>query len=201
MEPEALLTQDELDFIKKMQHNPQFNLGDASPSLTVNGGLQVKDLLTRLAAHEQVTIQAQFENQQMSFPLELVEDEFHAVHLHLGAPSIYEDGPMVRPWRLTLASPVALRDDLGLSTDFLVREISFKGVLLELDPETPPPVEFSLWFCPDGHAPMALNGTLERTKAKGLAAYRLSQSDAGETERLRQYILQQHQLSHPDLHV
>ena len=201
MEPDALLTQDELDFIQKMQQNPQLNLGDANASLTVNGGLQVKDLLTRLAAHENVTIQAQFENQQMSFPLELVEDEFHAVHLHLGAPSIYEDGPMVRPWRLTLETPLALRDDLGAATDFLVREISFKGVLLQIDPNVPPLVAFSLWFCPEGHAPMALNGTLERTKEQGLAAYRLSQADAKETERLRQYILQQHQLAHPDLHL
>jgi hypothetical protein len=200
MEPKALLTQDELDFIRTMQHNPQLNLGDANASLLVNGGVQVKDLLTRLAAHEHVTIQAQFDNQQMSFPLELVEDEFHAMHLHLGAPSIYEDGPMVRPWRLTLTEPLALQDDMGLSTDWRVREISFKGALLEFDPDTPPPESFSLWFGPEGHAPIALHGTLERTKDKGLAAYRLSQEDPGETERLRQYILQQHQLSHPELH-
>lgn len=201
MEPEALLTQDELDFIRKMSSSPQFTVGEASASLTVNGGLQVKDLLTRLAAHENVTIQAQFENQQMSFPLELVEDEFHTMHLHLGAPSIYEDGPNIRPWRLTLAQPIALHTDSGVETDFLVREISFKGVLLELNPKLPPPAEFSLWFCPEGHAPLALHGTLERTKDQGLAAYRLDVSDTKETERLRQYILQQHQLSHPDLHV
>ncbi|WP_213875242.1 hypothetical protein [Pseudomonas sp. dw_358] len=201
MEPEALLTQDELDFIRKMSSSPPLNVGEASASLTVNGGLQVKDLLTRLAAHENVTIQAQFENQQMSFPLELVEDEFHAMHLHLGAPSIYEDGPSIRPWRLTLSKPIALHDDNGVETDFLVREISFKGVLLELNPLLPPPAEFSLWFRPEGHAPLALHGTLERTKDKGLAAYRLNVSDTAETERLRQYILQQHQLSHPDLHL
>jgi hypothetical protein len=199
MEPEALLTQDELDFIMKMQHMPQLNLADANASLVVNGGIQVKDLLTRLAAHEHVTIQAQFDNQQMSFPLELVEDEFHAMHLHLGVPSIYEDGPMVRPWRLILATPQALEDAQGRPTPLLLKEISFKGVLLQLDENAPPPAEFCLWFNPPGHAPMALDGTLERTKDKGLAAYRLRPGDAAETERLRQYILQQHQLSHPEM--
>lgn len=38
MQRDALLTQDELDFIQTMQHNPQLNLRDASSSLTVNGG-------------------------------------------------------------------------------------------------------------------------------------------------------------------
>ena len=79
MQRDALLTQDELDFIQTMQHNPQLNVRDATSSLLVNGGSQIRDLLTRLAAHEQVTIQANFENQQMTFPLHLVEDEFHTL--------------------------------------------------------------------------------------------------------------------------
>ena len=58
MQRDALLTQDELDFIQTMQHNPQLNVRDATSSLLVNGGSQIRDLLTRLAAHEQVTLQA-----------------------------------------------------------------------------------------------------------------------------------------------
>ena len=200
MEPDALLTQDELDFIQNIHHSQQ-NMREASPSLQVNGGTQIKDLLTRLAAHEHVTIQAQFENQQMSFPLELVEDEFHAMHLKLGAPSIYEDGPMMRPWRLILPEPVTLQDHLSRPTNLRVREISFKGVLVDIGEHITPPEQFSLWFCPEGHPPMELHATLERTKEKGLAAYRLSERNAEEIERLRQYILQQHRLSHPELHA
>ena len=113
MQRDALLTQDELDFIQTMQHNPQLNVRDATSSLLVNGGSQIRDLLTRLAAHEQVTIHASFEDQQMTFPLHLVEDEFHALHLRLGVPSIYEGGPMVRPWRLVLDEPVALENARG----------------------------------------------------------------------------------------
>lgn len=201
MSHETLLTQDELDFIQTMHQNPQLNQRDASSSLTVKGVSQIRDLLTRLAAHEQVTIQAQFANQQMSFPLRLVEDEFHAQHLQLGASSIFEDGPMVRPWRLTLPEPVALENVRGRSGHLWVSEVSFKGLLIEVRNDTRPPRQFAQWFSPTGYERIAVHGTLERQTELGLYAYRLSQRDQGETERLRQFILQQHRLAHPALHV
>lgn len=68
MNPDALLTQDELDFILDMQHNPKLNVRDNTRNLMMNGGAQIQELLARLAASEQVTIQAQFNNQQMTFP-------------------------------------------------------------------------------------------------------------------------------------
>ncbi|QJI27388.1 hypothetical protein HKK55_01290 [Pseudomonas sp. ADAK18] len=201
MQRDALLTQDELDFIQTMHHNPQLNVRDASSSLTVNGGAQIRDLLTRLAAHEHVTIQAQFDNQQMTFPLQLVEDEFHAVHLRLGVPSIFEDGPMIRPWRLALEEPVALENIKGQPGSLWVREVSFKGLLLEIRGRAKAPKTFSLWFSPSGYERIAVRGTLERENAQGLFAYRLNQGDADEIERLRQFILQQHRLAHPEVHA
>jgi len=200
MQRDTLLTQDELKFIQDMQHTPNLNVRDPSRSLLVNGGVQVQELLTRLVAHEQVTLLAQFPNQQMTFPLHLVEDEFHALHLELGAPSIYEDGPILRPWRLTLPEPLPLETEKGALTALWVREISFKGILLENRRQTKPPKHFAAWFCPVGHAPIALRGTFERLTEQGLAAYRLSQRSKEDTEQLRQYILQQHQRVHPALH-
>ncbi|KIU53602.1 MULTISPECIES: hypothetical protein [Pseudomonas] len=200
MQSDALLTQDELDFIQTMHRSPQLNLTDVTSSLRLDGGSEVQQLLTRLVAQEQVTLQANFENQQMSFPLQLVEDEFHAVSLQLGAPSIYEDGPMMRPWRLTLEPPVALDDELGLSTDLKVCEMSFRGVLVQVPRNRKPPKTFNLWFSPEADAPINLQGTLQRKTADGLAAYRLSQHQPQEIERLRQYILRQHRLAHPELH-
>ena len=197
----ALLTQDELDFIQSMQHNPQLNQRDASSSMTVNGGVQIRDLLTRLAAHDHLTIQAQFENQQLTFPLHLVEDEFNAMHLRLGVPSIFEDGPMIRPWRLALEAPVALENVRGNSSALWVHEVSFKGVLIEVRGRIKPPKTFSLWFSPSGYERIAVRGTLERETARGLFAYRLSLGDADETERLRQFILHQHRLIHPHVHA
>lgn len=201
MQRDALLTQDELDFIQNMHHNPQLNVRDVSSSLTVNGGAQIRDLLTRLAAHEQVTIQAQFDNQQMNFPLQLVEDEFHALHLRLGVPSIFEDGPMIRPWRLVLEEPVALENVRGQPGALWVHEVSFKGLLVQCRGRSKPPRTFSMWFSPSGYERIAVRGTLERETARGLFAYRLSQGDADETERLRQFILQQHRLAHPEVHA
>jgi hypothetical protein len=200
MSHDSLLTQAELDFIQNMQHNPKLNVLDATRSLTVNGGRQIQDLLTRLAAHEQVTIQAQFDNQKMTFPLHLVEDEFHALHLELGAPTIFEEGPRIRPWRLTLPEPVALENENGELTPLWVHEISFKGVLLEHRKSSRPPKLFSAWFAPLGQAPIALRGTFERLTESGLAAYRLSQHNKEDTERLRQYILQQHRKIYPTMH-
>lgn len=201
MQRDNLLTPDELEFIQKMQHNPTLNLGDKSSSLVVNGGVQIQDLLTRLAAHEQVTIQAQFDNQQMTFPLHLVEDEFHALHLELGAPSIFEEGPRIRPWRLTLPEPVPLETEKGTPTALWVHEISFKGILLEMRKQTKPPKSFAAFFTPLEHAPIALRGTFERLTQHGLAAYRLSQNSKEDTERLRQYILQEHRKIHPSMHL
>ena len=201
MQRDALLTQDELDFIQNMQHNPQLNLRDASSNLTVNGGAQLRDLLTRLAAHDHVTIQAQVDNQQLTFPLQLVEDAFNAVHLRLGVPSIFEDGPMIRPWRLALEAPVPLENIRGQAGALWVHEVSFKGVLVESRSRIKAPKNFSLWFSPSGYERIALRGTLERETARGLFAYRLSQSNADETERLRQFILHQHRLAHPQMHA
>jgi len=200
MSHDALLTQDELDFIQTLHQNPLLNRRDASSSLMVNGMSQIRDLLPRLAAHEQVTIHAQFANQQMSFPLRLVEDEFHAQHLQLGAPSIFEDGPKARPWRLTLPEPVPLENIRGKAGHLWITEVSFKGVLVEMRHDSEPPRQFSQWFNPGGYERIALRGTLERKTELGLYAYRLSQRDKGETERLRQYMLHQHRLTHPGLH-
>ncbi|QXW45970.1 hypothetical protein [Pseudomonas amygdali] len=200
MQPDSLLTQAELDFIQSMQRNPKLNVRDSTRSLLVNGGVQIQDLLTRLAAHEQVTIHAQFENQQMNFPLHLVEDEFHALHLELGAPSIFEEGPKIRPWRLVLEEPIPLETEKGALTALWVHELSFKGVLLEYRKEGKLPRNFSAWFNPPCQAPIPMRGKLERMTEHSFGAYHFSKHGKDDAERLRQYILQEHRRKHPSLH-
>lgn len=201
MQPETILTQDELDFILGMQRNPQLNVRDSTRNLIVNGGIQIQDLLARLAASEQVTIQAQFNNQKISFPLQMVEDEFHAQHLEIGTPSIYEEGPQIRPWRLVLPSPIPLETEHGALTALWVHEVSFKGVLIEYRRKGNPPRHFSAWFNAAGHAPIAMRGRLERMTEKGMAAYHLSEKYPEDTERLRQYMLNEHRRLHPAVHT
>ncbi|GFM83995.1 hypothetical protein PSCICN_46870 [Pseudomonas cichorii] len=200
MQPDSILTQAELDFIQSMQHNPRLNVRDSTRSLMVNGGVQIQNLLTRLAAHEQVTLHAQFEDQQMNFPLHLVEDEFHALHLELGTPSIYEEGPRVRPWRLILAEPLALETEKGSLTSLWIHEVSFKGVLLEYRKQRKLPKQFSAWFNPLGNAPIPIKGTLERVTENGMGAYRLNQDNKEDAERLLRYLHKQHQRLHPAMH-
>ncbi|MFJ4141279.1 hypothetical protein [Pseudomonas sp. NPDC089734] len=200
MLPDSILTQAELDFIQSMQHNPRLNVRDSTRSLMVNGGVQIQNLLTRLAAHEQVTIHAQFQDQQMNFPLHLVEDEFHALHLELGTPSIYEEGPQIRPWRFALPEPLALETEKGSLTSLWIHEVSFKGVLLEYRKPRKLPARFSAWFNPVGHAPIAIEGTLERVKENGMGAYRLNRDNKEEAERLLRYLQKQHQRLYPAMH-
>lgn len=202
MQADTLLTQAEMSFIQDLQHSPQLNLADPMSGLLVNGDRQLQTLLTRLAASDQVTLQAHFNNQQISFPLQLVEDEFHALHLQLGSPEIYEeDGPQLRPWRLSLEEPSALFESKGKRSNLWVRDISFKGVLLEVRGLKQAPKRFDLSFAPDGIAPIGLHGVLRRRIGANLAAYDLSRSPAEEIERLREYILQAHRSAHPELHA
>jgi len=201
MHADALLTQDELDFIQDMQHSPQLNLADPMSSLLVNGDRRIQSVLTRLVANEQVTLQAQFNNQQISFPLQLVEDEFHAVHLQIGSPEIYEDGPMLRPWRLSMDQPSALLDAQGHVSGLFVRDISFKGALLEVRGLAEAPTRFDLRFAPAGIPAISLHGRLRRRIGPDLAAYDLSRSADAEIDRLREYILQAHREAHPELHA
>jgi hypothetical protein len=67
-----------------------------------------------------------------------------------------------------------------------------KGLLLEVRNKTKAPKHFALWFSPSGYERSALRGTFEKETEQGFYAYQLSQSDTDETERLRQFILQQH---------
>jgi hypothetical protein len=102
---------------------------------------------------------------------------------------------------LVLETPVALENIRGTPSALWVHEVSFKGVLVEIRGRLRPPKTFSLWFSPSGYERIALRGTFERETARGLFAYRLSQGDVDETERLRQFILHQHRLVHPQMHA
>lgn len=201
MPADPLLSQDELDFIQDLQHSPHANQADPTSSLLVNGDRQIKELLTRLVANEQVTLQASVDNQQITFPLHLVEDEFHALQLQLGAPEIYEDGPMLRAWRLALDEPLALLDNKGRASRLWVRDLSFNGVLVDVRGQQAAPADFDLFFAPQGIQPIALQGVLRRRIGRDLAAYDLGPSSADEIDRLRDYVLQAHRQAHPELHA
>ncbi|MGH8433126.1 MAG: PilZ domain-containing protein [Pseudomonas sp.] len=197
MQKHPLLTPEELDFIQNLRSMPRSRGSLSTPSLRVDGGTQTKDLLTRLAAQDQLTIEAHFNGERITFPLQLVEDEFHSMHLQLGTPNIVEPGSADRPWRLPLAEPIGLLDENGAQSGLWLHSISLSGMLIEVRDQTPQPKRFTLWLPLPGQAPIELRGILARTTEQRLVAYRLTLRKTLHSERLRQFIFQQHRLLNP----
>ena len=107
MQSDPLLTQDELDFIQKIiSKPPQTRRPSAAPQLTL--GERLSELLSRLGEEEQLSLDTHSDNQHLSFPLQLIQDEQSQSRLELGAPLIFEQGVNERPWRLVLPEALTL---------------------------------------------------------------------------------------------
>ncbi|AYC31822.1 hypothetical protein D3880_05230 [Pseudomonas cavernae] len=191
MQDDSILTQEELDFIRSLPSGPHAPLPSAS-ALIVDGGERTKELLARLAAHEQVTIEAHIDSQRVSFPVLLVEDEFHTLHLQLGLPTIVEQAAADRPWRLPFNEPLELLDAEGLPSGLWLHSLSLSGLLVEVRGLPAPPKRFTLWMPVHGDEPIELRGILTRKTEQQLVAYRLSLRKTRQHERLRQFMLDHH---------
>jgi len=198
MQDDPLLTTDELAYIRSLLDEGEGARLDASNFL-IDSSPQTQALLAALGSRAQLSLEAQIGHQRLTFPLQLVEDEFQALHLKLEAPRIFEQGPVDRPWRLHLNKPVALLDDLGEATDLRVHELSPNGVLVEIAGVAPARFELALPL--PGAKPIPLRGRLVRKVAQGLCAYRLLHQNQRTLQRLHTFIFQQHRLQHPQLHA
>ncbi len=197
MSDQSPLSQDERDFIRQLLVNPVLGKPVQTPSFRVDGGDQANALLARLAANTQLSLESHFDDHWLSFPLQLVEDEFHALHLKMGAPCIYENGPVLRPWRLHLDESIALQDDEGGETCLSVRELSPNGLLISAPGKAP--LHFSLWLPLPGQEAIPLQAKRVRSVGPNRTAYRLIGCHVRNTERIRQFIFEQHRLKHPQL--
>ncbi|MCY1278026.1 hypothetical protein D9M68_246690 [compost metagenome] len=194
MSDDTILTQEELDFIRDLQtHSRSSDAG--VPSLTLDGGPRAKKLLARLALHEQLTLEAQIDNQRVCFPLQVVEDEQHNLQLRLGPPSVVEQSSTVRPWRLHFDIPVNLLDEQDRPTTLWIHSLSLSGMLVEVHDE-PAPREFALWLPLDDQPDMELQGSLVRRTGDGLYAYAVNLARPQQVERLRSFLLDRHQRLH-----
>jgi hypothetical protein len=198
MHKEPLLSADELAYIRSLLGEADGARLDAS-NFIIDSNPQTQALLAALGSRAQLSLEAQIGSQRLAFPLRLVEDQFHALHLKLEAPRIFEQGPVDRPWRLHLNRPLALLDELGETSDLRVHELSPNGVLLEVSGVAPARFELALPL--PGAKPIPLRGRLARKVAQGLCAYRLLHDDERTLKRLRTFIFQQHRLQHPQLHA
>lgn len=201
MQEQPLLTQAELDFIQHLHTKPAPSQRKpaAAPSLLVDAGAQLKELLAYCAAKEQLTIEAHVANQRLTFTAHLVEDAQQVQHLELGTPQIFEDGPANRAWRLPLDPPVVLRQRNAKPSDLWVHELSLNGLLIELRAKRATPEHFNLILPLAGQKPIAIEGSLVRKTAGGLLAYQLDPLDKRGSERLQQFIFQQHRALHPQV--
>ncbi|MGY4534994.1 hypothetical protein ACVW0Y_004147 [Pseudomonas sp. TE3786] len=193
MQDVPILTSEELDFIQDLQTSARLPGPAQTPSLRVDGGAQIKALLTRLAASDQLTIEAHFNGERVTFPLQLVEDEFHSLSLEIGLPQVVEPGESERSWRLHLKPAIALLDEHGKPSGVWLHSLSTTGLLVEIRHRLVPN-NFTLWLPQSGAEPIRLQGILARRTEQRLVAYRLSGRKTVHSERLRQYIYQQHRL-------
>ncbi len=202
MAGEHLLTAEELAYLTEVTSNAagrKQKQAHASPSFRVEGNWEASELLTRLAANCQLSLDAAFGRFCLSFPLTVVEDEFHSLHLELSPPTIYEDGPKSRVWRLQLSKPLPLLEADGGRSSLRVRELSPNGLVVDTLRRKPAPEHFHLHLpLPDGEA-LPVSAHRVRVREDGLTAYEVEFAEAADTERLRRFIFTQHLRLHPEL--
>lgn len=199
MNKKSLLNHEELNYIQHIFGNSLAIAGLPAPSFRVDGGTTANAILAGLGRHAELHLDAQFGDHHLRFPLHLTEDEFHDLHLELGAPGIFQHGDVQRSWRLNLEQPLCLRHKNGRISDLCVHEISPSGVLIESTGSLAPPETFTLWLPLPEQKPIKLHGHCVRRVNSELTAFRLDLLPDSHGERLRYFIFQQHRLQHPQL--
>ena len=124
MAEETILSKDELTFIRQLMQRNGGSGNERSTGFRIDGGARSNELLMQLAARANLSLQAEFEDFRMSFPLQLREDELHSLDLQLAPPVIYERGPTTRAWRLHLDEPLPLLESDGGESPLSVHELS-----------------------------------------------------------------------------
>ena len=199
MSKKSLLSLEELSYIQNIFGHSLALSGLPASSFRVDGGAAANAILANLGKHAELHLDAQLGDQHLRFPLQLVEDEFHALHLELGAPGIFQHGEVQRSWRLILEQPVFLLHQNGQKSDLCVHEISPSGVLIESTGALDAPESFTLWLPLPDQEPIKLSASYVRQINHQLSAFRLDLLPVSHGERLRLFIFQQHLRQHPHL--
>lgn len=200
MSKSAVLSAEERSFLARLLTSDT-PVQATERSFMIDGGEAGNALLSSLATHSELSLESHFSEFWMSFPLELAEDEFHALRLTLGAPRIYDHGPNKRPWRLHLDTPILLQDASGQDTELKVHELSPNGMLVDVSAVRTAPVELTAWLPLSEQESVEIRGTLVRAKGQRLAAYRVRPVRPEYAEPIRRFIFRQHRLQHPELEL
>ena len=190
MQSDPLLTQDELDYLQKILFKPtQTRPINAAPQLTM--GEQLRELLAR-PGQQQLSLDAHSDNQHLSFPLLLIQDEHSHSRLELGAPLIFEHGVNERPWRLALSVPLTLLDSSDQPSSLKALELSNNGMLVQYGkPGLPAGDQLLQLMLPEDRR-VQLRARLVRRVCQSRYAYRLQTLHAEDEQTLRRYLFEQH---------
>jgi len=199
MAEQTILSKDELTFIRKLMQRNGPPSAERTTGFRIDGGAQSNELLLQLAARANLSLQAEFEDFRMSFPLQLKEDELHSLDLQLAPPVIYERGPTTRAWRLHLEQPLALLKNDGGESSLSVHELSPHGLLVDAGKDRKPPKHFHLRLALPDDTPLEVDAHRVRELKGGLAAYEVEYPQEKDAERIRSFLYRQHQRLHPDL--
>lgn len=198
MRAKPLLSDDERDYIQQILGKSLSSSALVNPTFRVDGGPAANALLASLGKSAALHLDAHFGNEHLRFPLQLVEDEFHALHLELGAPQIFQPGRIERPWRVRFEQPMRLIKADGQHSDFCLHEMSDGGALIERTGGQALPEHFCLWLPVSQQEPILLKGRRVRSSDQRLTAFRFEPTAKAHHERLRQFIFQQHRLHHQE---
>ncbi|MBE7375965.1 PilZ domain-containing protein [Pseudomonas lopnurensis] len=199
MADQTILSKDELTFINKLMQRNGNGTAERATGFRLDGGPQSNELLMQLAAHAELSLQAEFDDFRMTFPLQLKEDELHSLDLQLAPPAIYERGPVTRAWRLHLEQPLPLLETDGGKSSLSVHELSSHGVLVDAGKRRKPPKHFHLRLALPDDTPLEIDAHRVRELDDGLAAYEVEFRQEKDAERIRSFLYRQHQRLHPEL--
>ena len=191
MQSDPLLTQDELDFIQQILSKPP-HTQRPSTALQLALGERLSELLTRLGDEEHLSLDTHSDNQHLSFPLRLIQDEQSHSRLELGAPLIFEQGVNERPWRLALPTALALLDSSERPSGLQALELSNSGMLVEYRKAGAPAKDQLLQLLLPREQRVQLRARLVRRVSKTHYAYSLQTLHEEDEQTLRQYLFDQH---------
>ncbi|AGA87698.1 hypothetical protein PSCT_03227 [Pseudomonas sp. SCT] len=199
MAEDTILSKDELTFIRKLMQRNGGTTAERATGFRIDGGAPSNELLMQLAARANLSLQAEFEDFRMSFPIQLREDELHSLDLQLAPPVIYERGATTRAWRLHLDEPLALLKNDGGESSLSVHELSPHGLLVDAGKDRKPPKHFHLRLALPDDTPLEIDAHRVRELKGGMAAYEVEFPQEKDAERIRSFLYRQHQRLHPDL--
>ncbi|REL27744.1 PilZ domain-containing protein [Thalassotalea euphylliae] len=190
------VSQQELDFIAGLEHEPTDNLSSMVQASEVFVSGAELSFFKHFSNADNVGVVAQYGNHRLFFPIEFNTDPQGIESMAFAPPQIFEKGAHDRSWRLIPKQELILLDHTGQPLPYKLRDISFSGLSLQaINPETELPTELEDIFLKIPKQPkIPLQGRFNRYIAPGTVAFELDDMSQQGNRALREYLYSVHQL-------